>query len=144
MSAYRIRPVDATDSDVNDEVLEMHLACDFCDPPDFADCHLWFVYLGDVPVGFVSMTDSPHHKGFMYLNRIGVMRKHRGSRLALRLIRTCERWCRKHGKKGIVSDSSNNPPSATTFMRAGYKNFDPRFRWPTDRDSIYWRKRLDG
>jgi GNAT superfamily N-acetyltransferase len=149
-SRYRIKHVDARDSDVHEDLVEMHQHKDIFlgdELPDFAENLCWIVYLDDAAVGFVSIAPSKVYKGYMYLDRIGCYREHRGNGLANRMMAVVERWCKRHGKKGIVSYSINNPGSAIAFMKRGYRNFRPKpqdGQWGTIRidDAVYWRKRL--
>jgi GNAT superfamily N-acetyltransferase len=145
---YRIRRVDEADSAIADTLEEMHTRT-------FTDgTHLpvvdglwmgdwWLAYYLDAPVAFAGMTKAdPHYAhNAAYLCRVGVLKEHRGNGLQKRLIRAIERHAARLKFSRIVSDTTNNPPSANSFIACGYKTFKPTAPWSFDR-AVYWRKEL--
>jgi lysozyme family protein len=71
--------------------------------------------------------------------RVGVLRKHCGCGLQLRLMRAVELRARNNGWSCVVSDTTDNVVSANNFIRAGYRLYRPQqpWAWP---NTLYWRK----
>lgn len=102
----------------------------------------WFLaFFGGDPVAYLGSIASPLIPRATYLARVGVLTAHRGNGLQLRLMRVAERAARREGFESIVSDTTDNPPSANNFIRAGYRIYQPREPWAFA-SSIYWRKVL--
>lgn len=140
---YRIREVDGTDDDVADALSELHTNT-FYDPKLFANPdngHWWIAYLDKEPVAFAGIVPSTMGPGVGYLKRAGVLRQHRGQGLQRRLLMVRESRARRNGWHRIVTDTTNNPPSANNLIRAGYRIFQPEVDWAFSH-SIYWTKSL--
>lgn len=107
------------------------------------DGHWWLVYDSqddDKPIGFAGLTqDVQSSTG--YLNRSGVLPVHRGHRLQVRLLRAREGRARRNGWNRLVSDTTDNVPSANNMIRAGYLLFEPINPWAF-KHSLYWEKTL--
>ena len=136
---YRIREVDGVE--MEHELHELHDACfgDTAPMPDFA-VGTWYVvrYHGEV-VGFLGWFRSTYYPTLAYFSRVGVLPLHRGNRLQQRLMRRMERDVKALGYSGMVSDTSDNTPSANNFIRMGWMIFDPEFKW-SFAHTLYWRK----
>jgi GNAT superfamily N-acetyltransferase len=76
-----------------------------------------------------------------YLKRSGVLAKHRGNGLQVRLLRTREKQARKNGWKYLLTDTTGNIHSSNSLMRAGYRLFEPKNPWAFE-NSLYWEKEL--
>lgn len=145
---YRIKRVDGTDDEIADTLRWMHDACFGNGAPqvDPDDDWWWITYLGSEPCAFAGLSQTISHKDMGYLKRSGVLREHRGHRLQLRLIRAREAYARRLGFISLVTDTTNNPASANTLIRAGYKLYTPQDPWAFEcnmgRHSLYWEKKL--
>lgn len=138
---YRIRAVDAHDTDVADVLGEMHRLTFFgaAAIPDLEQGHWWLAYHGYVPVGFAGVILSTRARNAGYFSRVGVLRSHCGRGLQLRFMRAVETQVRRNGWNAVVSDTTDNIVSANNFIRAGYKLYRPKepWAWP---HTLYWRK----
>jgi GNAT superfamily N-acetyltransferase len=109
--------------------------------PDFTNGIWWIAYDDDAPVAFAGLEPGTLIPNSLYFSRVGVIECARGNGLQLRLMRTFEAWARRHYRELIVSDTTENVPSANNFIRAGYHLFEPSVRWAFQ-TSLYWRKNL--
>jgi GNAT superfamily N-acetyltransferase len=94
-----------------------------------------------IDVAFAGLVPASYTPNTGYFNRVGVLRVARGHKLQKRLLSVVERKARKLGWTSIVSDTTDNPPSANAMISGGYKTFEPAYRWAFNH-SIYWRKAL--
>ena len=121
----------------------------FFDPlvrPDLPRGYWWLVYATDSlmpqqPIAFCGLTEALATPGTGYLKRAGVLKPYRGQGLQRRLITVRERKARKLGLTTMLTDTTDNPPSANSLIKAGYRIFEPSYRWAF-KHSIYWRKDL--
>jgi Acetyltransferase (GNAT) family len=138
---YRIRAVDSHDDEIADTLTELHRLTffDTAAVPEFDQGYWWLAFRETESVAFAGVVPSTHVGNAGYFCRVGVLRKHCGNRLQLRLMRTLEARARLNGWSSIVSDTTDNLSSANNFIRAGYGLFEPKFpwAWPT---TLYWRK----
>ncbi|UGA46816.1 GNAT family N-acetyltransferase [Bradyrhizobium quebecense] len=107
----------------------------------------WLLYHEDAParaVGFCGLSKSPYSKNFGYLKRSGVALEHRGSGLQLRMIRVREAHAKKLGWSYVITDTTDNPASSNTLIRAGYKLFTPRHPWGPYATTLYWKRTING
>lgn len=141
--AYRVRAVDTDDDLVADDLVVLHKLtfADTAPLPDFAEGHWWLCYHGSDAVAFIGMIPSTRYPGSGYFERFGVANDHRGHRLGIRLIKAMERRARGLGYRSIVTDTTDNPQSANTLIRAGYRVFRPEYPWSFP-IATYWRKDL--
>jgi GNAT superfamily N-acetyltransferase len=151
---FVIKEVDATDEHYHEELTTLH-DLTFFDPAiraDFERGYWWLLYEKPLlstryaaivpnPVGFCGLTITPADKTTGYLKRAGVLKAFRGQNLQRRMITTRERKARRLGLTRMVTDTTDNPPSANALIRAGYKIFEPETKWAF-KHSIYWRKTL--
>jgi hypothetical protein len=87
---YRIREVDAPDEDVADTLTELHRLTFFdgATVPEFDSGHWWLAFDDTEPVAFAGVIPSTRVGNAGYFCRVGVLRRHRGHQLQLRLMRT--------------------------------------------------------
>lgn len=143
-----VREVDGSDDDVADNLKELHLLT-FGPKTEVPDFGLGFWWLAFDPakrpyeaVGFAGLTRVPHTH-FGYLKRSGVLPSHRGNRLQQRFIRARELKARKQGWVKVLTDTTDNIPSANNMIRAGYLLYTPQDPWAFQ-NSLYWYKDLNG
>ena len=93
-------------------------------------------------MAFAGVIPSTHVCNAGYFCRVGVLRKHGGNGLQLRLMRALEARARLNGCCSVVSDTNDNLPSANNFIRAGYRLYRPQrpWAWP---HTLYWRKLIN-
>ena len=138
---YKIREVDGHDDEVAETLSDIHSLTFFDGAaiPAFDWGHWWLAYHGTTPVGFAGIVPSTRAHNAGYFSRVGVLRKHCGRGLQLRLMRVLELRARRNGWISIVSDTTENIASANNFIRAGYRLYQPQnpWAWPS---TLYWRK----
>jgi hypothetical protein len=138
---YRIREVDGEDDEIADTLADLHRLTFFdrAPVPQFDQGHWWLAYHETLPVAFAGVVTSLHAPNAGYFNRVGVLKKHGGNALQLRLMRALESRARHNGWSWIVSDTTDNIASANNFIRAGYRLYLPQdpWAWP---NTLYWRK----
>ena len=140
---YRIREVDGFGEEVAEILTELHRLTFFdgAPIPPFDRGHWWLAFHETMPVGFAGMVSSTHASNAGYFCRVGVLGKHRGSGLQLRLMRAMELRARSNGWSTVISDTTDNLASANNFIRAGYRLFEPRCPWAFPK-TLYWRKQV--
>lgn len=140
---YRIRTVDASDDDVADTLDDLHRLTffDAAAMPQFELGVWWLAYQGDDAVAFAGVVPSTYARNGGYLSRVGVLQRHWGRGLQLRLMRAVEARGRRIGWDSIVSDTTDNSFSANNFIKAGYRLFEPELPWAWSH-TLYWRRSL--
>src|SRR5262245_45903951 len=120
---YRIREVDGNDEDVAETLAELHRVTffDSAPLPNFGYGHWWLAHFSELPIGFAGLVSSTHARNAGYFCRVGVVRRHQGRGLQLRLMRAMEAQARRNGWCSILSDTTDNLPSANSFIKAGYR-----------------------
>jgi GNAT superfamily N-acetyltransferase len=138
---YRIREVDGQDDDVADALAELHRLTffDTAPVPIFDHGHWWLALHETKPVAFAGVIPSTHVCNAGYFCRVGVLRKHGGNQLQRRLMRALEARARVNGWCSVVSDTTDNLPSANNFIGAGYRLYQPQHPWAWPH-TLYWRK----
>lgn len=140
---YRIREVDGHDDEIADALTELHQLTFFdgAPVPEFDEGHWWIAFHGSSPAAFAGVVPSTRAVNAGYFCRVGVLRKHCGNALQLRLMRALEWRARRNGWGWIVSDTTDNLASANNFIRAGYRLYWPLdpWAWP---NTLYWRKSI--
>lgn len=111
-------------------------------PADTSRGHWWVAEHNGRPVAFAGVYASSKYAGVGYLCRAGVIKEYRGKGIQKRLIRIRERKARALGWGWLITDTTNNPPSANSLIACGFQTFTPSSPWGAD-GTIYWRKRLD-
>jgi GNAT superfamily N-acetyltransferase len=140
---YRIRIVDADDDETAETLGDLHRLTflDGAAVPQFESGAWWIAYHDDDAVAFAGVVPSTHARNSGYFCRVGVLRRHWGRGLQLRLMRAVEVRARRLGWHSIVSDTTDNPVSANNFIRAGYRLYEPDVPWAWSH-TLYWRKWL--
>ena len=138
---YRIREVDGSDDDVADTLSELHWLTFFdgASIPKFDHGHWWLAHCAPEPVAFAGIIPSTHVPNTGYFCRVGVLRKHWGRSLQLRLMRALEARARLNGWFSVISDTTDNVSSANNFIRAGYRLYQPQIPWAWPH-TMYWHK----
>lgn len=140
---YRIREVDGHDDETADALTELHRLTFFdgAPIPEFDQGHWWLAFRETTPIAFAGVVPSTRAHNAGYFCRVGVLKKHCGNELQLRLMRALESRARRNGWSSVVSDTTDNPASANNFIRAGYRLYRPLYPWgyPT---TLYWRKSI--
>jgi hypothetical protein len=99
---YRIREADGQDEEVAETLAELHRLTFFGSAPiPPFDCgHWWLALCERVPVAFAGLIPSTRAPNSGYFCRVGVIRRHWGRSLQLRLMRAAEkratRWLGLH------------------------------------------------
>jgi GNAT superfamily N-acetyltransferase len=138
---YRIREVDGQDEEVVETLAELHRLTFFDSAriPEFDYGHWWLAFEEALPIAFAGVVPSTHACNAGYFARVGVLRKHCGRGLQLRLMRAMESRARNNGWSCVVSDTTDNIASANNFIRAGYRLYQPQHPWAWP-NTLYWRK----
>jgi hypothetical protein len=103
--------------------------------------HWWIAYHNTTLAGFCGLTELPEEPDCRYLKRAATLLGHRGHGLQRRMIRVREALGRRLGIKTLVTDTTDNIPSANNLMRAGYRLYKPQTPWGFNH-SLYWFKSL--
>jgi GNAT superfamily N-acetyltransferase len=140
---YRIREVDGRDDEIAEMLTELHRSTFFggASVPPFDRGHWWLAYRQTTPAAFAGVVPSTHVRNAGYFCRVGVLQRHWGHRLQLRLMRAMEARARRNGWACVVSDTTCNVVSANNFIRAGYRMYQPSCPWAFP-ETLYWRKDL--
>lgn len=140
---YRVREVDGQDEDIADTLAELHRLTffDSASLPEFDHGHWWLAFQAGRPVAFAGVVPSTHVHNAGYFSRVGVLKRHCGRALQLRLMRAMEARARHNGWNCVVSDTTDNLASANNFIRAGYRLYLPTVPWAWP-NTLYWRKFL--
>ena len=139
---YKIRQVDLSDPKAIFALAKLQLDClpgDKAFPMDRGWWHI--VYAEDQAVGFSGMVPSVRWTDCVYLCRAGVLPEHQGHGLQKRLIRARTAKARALGYKWAVTDTYENPSSATSLITVGFKIFEPSEPW-AGKGSLFWRLKL--
>lgn len=144
MSDYRFREVDAFQDENADTLKYLHEATFGSSAPQIEPedgGHWWLVMKDREPVGFCGLTPSTAGEGVGYLKRAGVLAKHRGQGLQMRMIRVREARARRNGWALLLTDTTDNVTSANSLIKAGYRLYAPASPWGFS-NTLYWRKSL--
>jgi hypothetical protein len=138
---YWIREVDGHDDEIAETLAELHRLTfyDSAPVPKFDYGHWWVVRHATGPVAFAGVIPSTYACNAGYFCRVGVLRRHFGRGLQLRLMRALEARSRLNGWHSVVSDTTDNLPSANNFIRSGYRLYQPQIPWAWP-NTLYWRK----
>jgi GNAT superfamily N-acetyltransferase len=140
---YRIREVDGHDDEVAGMLTELHRLTFFdgAPMPEFDWGHWWLAYHGARPVAFAGVVPSTHAYNAGYFCRVGVLKRHWGCALQLRLMRALESRAKQNGWSSVLSDTTDNIASANNFIRADYRLYHPKCPWGWP-NTLYWRKTI--
>lgn len=104
---------------------------------------VWFIAYtenGD-PAGYAGVVQSSQWWDTAYLCRAGVLYKYRGNGLQKRLIKTRIRAAKTMGFNWLITDTSDNAPSANSLISAGFRMYEPSKPYALN-SSLYWRLKL--
>jgi hypothetical protein len=140
---HRIERVIGHDDEIADVLADIHRLTFFngAANPEFDFGNWWLAFHEEVPVAFAGLVPSTRACNAGYLSRVGVLRKHCGRALQLRLMRAMESRARHNGWNSVVSDTTDNLASANNFIRAGYRLYQPQYPWGWP-NTLYWRKSI--
>ena len=138
---YRICEVDGHDDEIAESLTDLHRLTFFDDAPipEFDQGHWWLAFQEAAPVAFAGVVPATRAHNAGYFCRVGVLKKHCGMKLQLRLMRALESRARRIGWSSVVSDTTSNLASANNFIRAGYRLYQPTCPWGYP-NTLYWRK----
>ena len=137
-----IRRVNSSDPHVLQTLKDLHGATFPGTPePEYGEGWWWLVYSGSTPVGFAGMGPSARWERTGYFNRAGVTYLFQGKGIQKRLIKTRMAWARKIGYTHVVSDTRENPASANSLIKCGFKIYEPKYPWAF-KESLYWIRKL--
>lgn len=140
---YRICEVDGCDDEIAETLADLHRLTFLgsAPVPEFDWGTWWLASHDGAPVAFAGMVPSTHARKAGYLSRVGVVKKHYGNALQLRLMRAMESRARRNGWRCIISDTTENVISANNFIRSGYRLYQPQYPWGWP-NTLYWRKSI--
>src|SRR5471032_3336589 len=138
---YRIREVDGHDDEIAEMLSDLHRLTFFegASIPAFDWGHWWLAYREADPVAFAGIVPSTRADNAGYFSRVGVLKRHCGRGLQLRLMCAMELRARRNGWSSVVSDTTENIASANNFIQAGYRLYQPQTPWAWP-NTLYWRK----
>jgi len=101
----------------------------------------WIASKDGRDIGFAGLVRSVSWTDCGYLCRAGVVPTHRGQGLQKKFIYVRIRQAKALGWKWLISDTTENPASANSLIRCGFKMFEPSKPWGF-KNTLYWRKKL--
>jgi len=104
---------------------------------------VWFIAYSESgdPAGYAGVVQSTQWGDTAYLCRAGVLYRYRGNGLQKRLIKARIRAAKTMGFNWLISDTSDNAPSANSLIAAGFRMYDPSKPYALS-NSLYWRLKL--
>jgi GNAT superfamily N-acetyltransferase len=141
---YAIRKVDADDEEIAELLRNLHDETFGSTAPqiDPERGWWWLAHDGREVAGFCGLAPTYAQPGDVgYLKRAAVRLPHRGQGLQRRFVRVREAQARRVGLRTLVSDTTNNPPSANNLISCGYRIYTPENPWGLN-NAIYWYKDL--
>lgn len=104
------------------------------------DERIWAMYAEGKVVSFIVMQHLM--EGSWYLVRAGTLETYRGNGFYPRLLACAFGYGRKNGIKHCITDTARwNTASANGLIKAGFRLYDPEYRWGFN-DGLYWSKKL--
>lgn len=138
----RFRRIDRLTRRTKELLRGLQVSCLPDDDPVFPVNGWWWIgYSDKYPIAFCLLQPSSGWLDTVYLARSGVLYLWRGRGLQKRMITLRERFAKKRGYVWVISDTTDNPPSANSLARRGYQMFNPARPWALE-NSLYWRKKL--
>ena len=115
---YKIREVDGQDEEIADALTDLHRLTFLGNAPlpTFDWGYWWLAFCECSPVAFAGLVPSTHVENAGYFCRVGVIDKHWGHSLQLRLMRAVEWRARRNGWLCVISDTTDNLASANNFI----------------------------
>lgn len=102
----------------------------------------WIAYDGKKPIGFCGVNASSSWRKTGYMCRAGVKWDYRGLGLHRRLIQVRVRYAKKQGWTHLVTDTTDNCPSANNLIANGFRMYKPSKPWGLP-GACYWIKKLN-
>ena len=134
--------VDVADPAIEKRLTVLQKACLPHDTVYFPEGGVWWMaFHRSTPVGFACVSPSQQLADGVYLGRCGVLPAYRGRGIQRHMIRLRVFWARRHGYKWVVSDTTDNIPSANNLISCGFKLYTPAIQYSYAR-ALYWRKKL--
>ena len=99
----------------------------------------WLVMDNGEPVAFLYAEDVGDNT--LYFSRVGVLPSHRGKGVQAKLMAKLEAHAKAEGYEVIISTTLNNLPSANSFIKRGWRLYDPAAPWAWE-GTLYWRHQL--
>lgn len=139
--AFKVQAVDGGEH--HDLLVEMQKVCLPYDTPiDPAIGQWWLVWnTKHEAVAFAVLKPVATVPHYAYLARAGVIPGWRGRGLQRRLIMARLRAAKRGGFTHAITDTTNNPPSANSLIRCGFKTYTPEAAWGTAA-TTYWIRKL--
>jgi predicted GNAT family acetyltransferase len=140
---YYIRQVDNKDKSVQAVLIDLQaIVLDGSPIAKPSIGYWWIVYTEeDEAVGFAAMKQSSQFTDCVYLNRCGILSKHRGKGLQKRLVKVRLQKAKCMGFNWAVTDTTFNPASANSLINCGFKMYEPSKPWSWTYSS-YWRLKV--
>lgn len=105
--------------------------------------HWWIAYTEDgKPIGFAGLVRSITWTDTGYLCRAGVLYDYTGHGLQKRLIKVRIAQAKRLGWNWLITDTTDNPPSANSLINAGFKIYTPSRPW-SFKNAIYWKYKIN-
>lgn len=101
----------------------------------------WIAYDGTKAIGFCGVNASSSWRKTGYMCRAGVKWDYRGLGLHRRLIQVRVRYAKKQGWTHLVTDTTDNCPSANNLIANGFRMYKPSKPWGLP-GACYWIKKL--
>jgi len=137
-----LKRVDIRKESVQLRLAELQRICLPYDQPLDTNFGSWWIASQDGrDVGFAGLVRTVSWTDCGYLCRAGVIPSHRGQGLQKKFIYVRIRQAKALGWKWLVSDTTENPASANSLIRCGFKMFEPSKPWGF-KNTLYWRKKL--
>ena len=108
---------------------------------DLKRLHSEFFRLDELIEFDSGVSPSSSWKNTGYMCRAGVKWDYRGLGLHKRLIQVRTRFAKKQGWTHLVTDTTNNCPSANNLIANGFKMYKPSKPWGLP-SACYWIKKL--
>ena len=138
----KIKSVDIQKEEIRQDLKRLHSEFFRLDELiEFDSGYWWMAYDGTKPIGFCGLSPSNSWRNTGYMCRAGVKWGYRGMGLHKRLIQVRTRFAKKQGWTHLVTDTTNNCPSANNLIANGFKMYKPSKPWGLE-GACYWIKKL--
>ena len=138
----KIKSVDIQKQEIKEALKALHLKLFRAEELlEFDTGFWWLAYDGAEPIGFCGIGASSSWKNTGYMLRAGVLYEYRGQGLHTRLIRVRAQFAKRQGWSHLVTDTTNNCPSANNLIANGFKMYKPSKPWGLP-SACYWIKKL--
>lgn len=137
---FKISQTDTTVPENRTLLMYLQSKCLPFDTPMEADTGWWWIAHTEdgKPVGFAGLVRSHNWSNAGYMCRAGVLPKYQGFGLQKRFIQARIRKARTLDWEWLLTDTTDNPPSANSLIAMGFKLYEPSIPW-SNRNSLYWR-----